>query len=393
MRKLLFLALLAVTLFACSDSGNEPVVPKATEVIATVDEVNMWGNLLLDIPKDSLQKVGYDNGDIVTISGGSLPGPIDMAFTDQMMSVGIWGMCLTYFSNEAILTVGLANASFSDRVGGRVGDRLTISLKEKGGFREMYDRMNLWQTNNRSDYDSDEMFANFYPVTCHGMKRGLVYRSSNPLMESTNPSRYEYADRLARNARINTIITFAETEEKWQSTVATGSGYGAYSHELYSKGTLLFHKFNVDIFVDEQAAKVGEMLRAMIEHDPPYLISCSLGRDRTGLIAVMLQVLAGTTYEEIEQEYMRSYYNWHRLQPSSDSYSDILVRILHRTLYIMSRVGDVDIAEMGSMDSFPIADIMDRLPSAVESYLHDKAGLSIEEIETLKGLLSVETGN
>lgn len=41
MRKLLFLALLAVTLFACPDSGNEPVVPKAAEVIATVDEVNM----------------------------------------------------------------------------------------------------------------------------------------------------------------------------------------------------------------------------------------------------------------------------------------------------------------------------------------------------------------
>lgn len=89
---------------------------------------------------------------------------------------------------------------------------------------------------------------------------------------------------------------------------------------------------------------------------------------------------------------MRSYYNWHRLQPSSDSYNDFLVRVLHRTLYTMSRVGDVDIAEMCSMDSFPIADIMDRLPSAVESYLHDKAGLSTEEIETLKGVLSVEIG-
>ena len=85
-----------------------------------------------------------------------------------------------------------------------------------------------------------------------------------------------------------------------------------------------------------------------------------------------------------------SYYNWHRLQPSSESYNDFLVRILHRTLYILSREGDVDIAEMSGMNSFPIADIMNRLPSAVESYLHDKAGLSTEEIEKLRGILSVE---
>ena len=55
----------------------------------------------------------------------------------------------------------------------------------------------------------------------------------------------------------------------------------------------------------------------------------------------------------------------------------------------MSREGDVDIAEMCSMTSFPIADIMERLPSAVESYLKNKAGLSIEEIEKLRGILSV----
>ena len=390
MKKLLLLALLTAMLFSCSDSGNEPVVPKATDVNAVVDKVNMWGNLVLDIPKDSLYKVGYDNGDIVTISGGSLTKPLDMAFTDNMMSVGTWGMCLTYLSDEATLSIGLANASFFDRVGGKEGDQLTISLKEKGGYRDMYERMTLWNTTNRSDYDSDEMFANFYPVECHGMKTGLVYRSSNPLMDSTNPARYEYADRLARNAGINTIITFADTEENWQSTVASGSGYGEYCHELYGKGSILFHKLIVDIFVDEQAVKVGKMLRAMTEKEPPYLICCSMGRDRTGLIAIILQVLARTTYEEIESEYMRSYYNWHRLQPSSESYNDFLVRILHRTLYILSREGDVDIAEMGSMNSFPIADIMDRLPSAVESYLHDKAGLSTGEIDKLKGILSKE---
>lgn len=52
-----------------------------------------------------------DNGDIVTISGGSLPEPLDMAFTDKMMSVGTWGMCLpsaveSYLKNKGGLSTG-----------------------------------------------------------------------------------------------------------------------------------------------------------------------------------------------------------------------------------------------------------------------------------------------
>ncbi|MDD7226612.1 MAG: hypothetical protein PUH48_11095, partial [Prevotella sp.] len=87
-------------------------------------------------------------------------------------------------------------------------------------------------------------------MECHGMKSGVVYRSSDPLLESDNPARYEYADRFARHAGINTINSIAKSEEDWQSAVAAGSGFGEYCNERYSKGTLLFHKFNVDIFVD-----------------------------------------------------------------------------------------------------------------------------------------------
>ena len=85
-----------------------------------------------------------DNGDIVTISGGSLPEPLDMAFTDKMMSVGTWGMCLTYFSDEATLTIGLANASFSglwrqvadpiDDIMDRLPSAVESYLKNKGGL-------------------------------------------------------------------------------------------------------------------------------------------------------------------------------------------------------------------------------------------------------------------
>lgn len=293
------------------------------------------------------------------------------------------------FSNEPTMTLALANASFSDRVGGKVGDRISITMKQKGGYKEQNDKYKLYISYKRSDYDSDEMFANFYPIECSGMKPGVLYRSSSPLMESDNPSRYEYADRLARKAGIRTIFTFAHKEEQWKKALATGSGYGEYCKELYDEGNILFYKSAIDIFVDKEAVKIGEVMRSMLKSDPPFLIHCQHGRDRTGLVGIILQTLAGATYEEVESSYMKAFYNWHRLDASYPYYADLHTILFERILYILSKEGDVDIAKMCAMTSFPTEEIFRSLPSAVVSYLHNKCGLSYDEIERLKNLISL----
>ena len=113
-------ALCLSLLFACSSSNDEPTTKDAVSVEATITERNSFGNFLLDLSPDSLKKKGFDVGDIVTVSGGSLPGSLDMPITSFTLAVGSWGMCLMSFSNEPTMTLALANASFSDRVGGKV---------------------------------------------------------------------------------------------------------------------------------------------------------------------------------------------------------------------------------------------------------------------------------
>ena len=115
-------ALCLSLLLACSSSNDEPTPKDAVSVEATITERNSFGNFLLDLSSDSLKKKGFDVGDIVTVSGGSLPGSLDMPITSFTLAVGSWGMCLMSFSNEPTMTLALANASFSDRVGGKVGD-------------------------------------------------------------------------------------------------------------------------------------------------------------------------------------------------------------------------------------------------------------------------------
>ena len=382
-------ALCLSLLLACSSSNDEPTPKDAVSVEATITERNSFGNFLLDLSSDSLKKKGFDVGDIVTVSGGSLPGSLDMPITSFTLAVGSWGMCLMSFSNEPTMTLALANASFSDRVGGKVGDRISITMKQKGGYKEQNDKYKLYISYKRSDYDSDEMFANFYPIECSGMKPGLLYRSSSPLMESDNPSRYEYADRLARKAGIRTIFTFAHSEEQWKKALASGRGYGEYCKELYDEGNISFNKSAMDIFLDKEAIKIGEAMRRMLESEPPFLIHCQIGRDRTGIVTMILQTLAGATYEEVESSYMKAFYNWHRIDASHTYYADIRTLLFERLLYVLSKEGDVDIAKMCAMTSFPTEEIFRSLPSAVVSYLHNKCGLSYDEIERLKNLISL----
>ena len=379
----------AILLFSCNSSDDDASLKEKISVVATVVERNTYGNLLFDLTPDSLKNKGFEVGDIVTISGGSLPGNLDMPFTDDMLVVGTWGSCITCFPGETIMTLALANASFSDRVGGKVGDRIVITMKQKGGYKEQNDKYKLYISYKRSDYDSDEMFANFYPIECSGMKPGLLYRSSSPLMESDNPSRYEYADRLARKAGIRTIFTFAHSEEQWKKALASGRGYGEYCKELYDEGNISFNKSAMDIFLDKEAIKIGEAMRRMLESEPPFLIHCQIGRDRTGIVTMILQTLAGATYEEVESSYMKAFYNWHRFDASYVYYAELHTLLFERLLYILSKEGDIDIAKLCAMTSFPMEEIFRSLPSAVVSYLHNKCGLSYDEIEQLRKLISL----
>jgi hypothetical protein len=52
---------------------------------------------------------------------------------------------------------------------------------------------------------------------------------------------------------------------------------------------------------------LGQGLAEMAEKEGLYLIHCSLGRDRTGVVCAIIEALCGATYQEIVDDYMYSY--------------------------------------------------------------------------------------
>ena len=84
-------------------------------------------------------------------------------------------------------------------------------MAEKAGYLEEYEIRNIdsLRTNERDDYASDEVFANFRPVVMGDILAGILYRSSSPV----NPElgRNSYADKLACE-RILGLITPPEVK-------------------------------------------------------------------------------------------------------------------------------------------------------------------------------------
>lgn len=380
-----FLLFISVVFVGCSSSDDNDDV--YAEFDATLVEINSYGNAELSVTADDLLSAGYEYGDMVRVSGGSLSEELIIPFVDDYLCAGVWGASLERFSGYDNLTLALANASFSDRVGGRVGDHLHISMSKKGGFASEYNNFKLTPSDNRSDYDSDEMFTNFFAVSCYGIKENMFYRSCSPLSGSSTSLRYEYADRLAREAGVNSIITMADNEDTWLSRVESGTGYGKYSKELYDAGNVSFSRTSVDIFQPGMAEKIAQIVRFILSHKAPYLICCSWGRDRTGYMSIILQVLAGATFEEIEADYMRSFYNYNRIDASFAYFERFRQITFLRTIYIVAHGGDVDVKQLNALTSVNSDEIMALLPQAVENFLTVKAGVTQDELSALKSLI------
>jgi protein tyrosine/serine phosphatase len=78
----------------------------------------------------------------------------------------------------------------------------------------------------------------------------------------------------------------------------------------------------------------------MSEADGPYLVHCTEGKDRTGFICMLIEALAGASYDEIVDDYMITYDNYYEITEVKDKakYDVILEKNLIAMLYTV--VGD-----------------------------------------------------
>ena len=267
------------------------------------------------------------------------------------------------------VTVAINMGNFSSTYNAPEGTAVSFLMAEKAGYLEEYTIRNIdaLRTNVREDYDSDAVFANFRAVTVGDIAEGRLYRSSSPV----NPElgRNTYADALAKEAGIKTVLNLADDEE-------TMKGYEGYAESYYSTLSVIPLNMGVDFAAEDFNAKLKEGLVYLSEHEGPYLVHCNEGKDRAGFVSALLEALCGAGLDEIVEDYMRSYENYYHVENHSDRWTRIAQSNIIKSLCAISGVD--------SEEALNKAD----LQKAAETYLTGTVGLTAEQVSAVRDALT-----
>lgn len=381
-----FVAIATVILFGalaarCShdDSvGDTPVVKYS----GVVKSVSSYGEMELSFLTPDLNKVGIEYSDIVDITIGNDIHLTDVPFVTSFNEVALYSPCLCdYNATGKSLSCGMGNGDFSYRIGGQPGDAVTITLTKKQGYKDIHDIVNATYYYEREKYDSDEMFANFREITTSGMKPKTVYRSGNPLNCSSNAVRYAYVDKLASQVGIKTEIDLADTDAAIANYRKT-DGYDApYCLALYDSQQTIPLGLTADAFSPKFMNKLAEGLRFMISHEPPYLIHCNEGKDRCGFVSMLLEALAGATFDEVAKDYLVTFWNLNRTAVGSDCYNVRKKFGIDRMVWLLGHIDDANHVADVNWDSISPQSV--NLHDAARQYMM-QCGLSMSECDALE---------
>ena len=305
-----------------ADKPRAVLKSEATEVLLLENASGMhkFGHLYFDMPADVFLTY-FELGDIVTVTVDgceALDVPVCASYDD--VSSGEPLLRAQPGKDSIILAINYGQIGITldvlEETGNDVGDRyeiqgriklplrMTVSLKEKAGYKDKLVLSNLTRPNDRNEYGvllSDEQFANFRAINTTGIRNNTLYRSSSPIDDTLG--RNTVADALAEKAGIHTFINLADSEDKAVAFRDFSSSYYSGQNVIYCN---LPTAFTIQTFSDGFA----DGLRYMITHEGPYLIHCSEGKDRAGFAAAVLELFMGASIEEVKNDYLTTYENY-----------------------------------------------------------------------------------
>jgi hypothetical protein len=347
--------------------GMVPAMAEAVAISCKVVRINEYGHAKLDITEADLIKAGFALGDIVTVTSGSYTGdmPIfDGYYTDR------GGFLLRIDPNDGDVGLCINYGEFSQTTGVVAGNDVTITLKEKGGALATEEVNALVYSDDRADYASDVIFANFRPVV-----EGKLYRSASPINNKAHRARF--ADALIRQAGVQAAMNMSDSPEDIAASIAAEDFASPYYRDLYEAGKVFALKMAIDFTSEDFAAGIVEGFSFLAEQETPYLVHCLEGKDRTGFAIMMLEALMDWSEAQIVTDYMQTYDNYYGIRPGTDKYDMIVEKNIKEMLCIMAGL------EAGS--SLAETD----LKAAAEAYLLNH-GMNEETLKRLEAKLASE---
>lgn len=340
---ILIAVLILLVVIPAFNVAKHPIKPEPSgEVIVytNLNRITKYGNTDLKngswFLKQTLKKAGIEDGDLVNIRflDNELVLPVVKNYSEVNaeeslmrihqnhveISTNLGDFASTYFADKKKSEDGKYVWEYKEGIEGPVAFHITLA--EKGGAKTL---TALTYTDERADYPklTDEQFANFRMITTAGIPEGTLYRTCSPV----NPAhkRNGYADAAIKNAGVRTIMNLADTKEEIEA-------FDGYAGSYYATTDYIGLKMGMSPKTEDFRAKLAEGLRFFASHEGPYAFHCLEGKDRTGIVAELLECFMGASLEEVKNDYMVTIYNYFGVEPGSETYENLVKNNVLRIL-------------------------------------------------------------
>jgi protein tyrosine/serine phosphatase len=344
---------------------------EAPTVTGKVTEIEKYGHALLDVTIADFLAAGFTLGDVVTVAAGTFNDDMPF-FNGYYVDKGAY--MVRAYPGHTCIAVCINYGKFAETAGIGVGDSVTITLKTKAGALDVQVMNSLVYTNDRADYATDEIFANFRMVKLGQIGEGKLYRAASPINNENN--RAAISNALVEAAGIKAVMNMGDTPDEIASFIAAEDFNSAYYKGLLDEGNVIALGMPIDYFTDDFAASIVAGLNFLASKEGPYLVHCLEGKDRAGFGSMLLEALMGASVEEIVADYMTSYVNYYGIDPVAEA--DKYNMIAEKNVMDMLRTV-CGLAKDASLEGVDLA-------AAAQKYLTDH-GMAVEAVETLKNNL------
>jgi hypothetical protein len=144
--------------------------------------------------------------------------------------------------------------------------------------------------------------SNFREINCGKISSGLLYRSGHPVC---NGKQVKDIILAVNNARIQTVVNLSDNTRSLKEKII----YCPWYKKIFEKNNVIALNLdrNFDITDIKFQKKIRDGLIFITEHEPPYLIHCEAGIDRTGFLSMLLESFMGAKFDDIVKDYMLSF--------------------------------------------------------------------------------------
>ena len=380
---------LCLTVSCATKVTTEPVAAEEVKALnSAVKDIQKYGNLVLSITKSDMDSINAEYGDVFTISFNdqALQAPYCTSYSD----VDLGNLVLRNDGDMMILAINMGDFASTYGIATKVTNpdktyewvfeegkkledvTLSLVLSGKGEYRDQYLIHQLSRTNDRNDYSSDAVFANFRGIKGGNLGSDALYRSSSPV--NNEIGRAMYADKLAEENKINTVMNLADSSDAVEGYFKEEGFASPYYKSLYESGQVIALNMGVSFKTREFQTALVEGLTFLSLNEGPYLVHCNEGKDRAGFTSALLSALMGLSYEEIAADYMTSYENYYHVEKGTEQYEAVKRSNIDSML---SFIAGVEADNLSSVD----------LSAKAEEFLL-AIGMEKANIDTLKSKLS-----